>query len=113
MFLEKLQKVDMKLLFPMCLAGALIGGFPGGVAAFLFAAGTRTGGSAGEAICFTVNLLLALGGAFTGLLLAKAIQGQPKILFVEIVLALFLGIPCGIAGYHYLDWVISHADPPL
>ena len=103
----------MKLLFPMCLAGAVIGGFPGGMVAFFFAAGTGIGGSAGEAICLIVNLLLGLGGAFTGVLLAKAIRGQPKIQVTEIVLPVFLGVLCGVAGYLWLYWAISYADPPL
>jgi hypothetical protein len=103
----------MKWLFPMYLAGAVIGGFPGALVAFFFAAGTGIGSSAGEAICFTVNVLLGLGGAFSGMLLAKAIRSQPKIQFTEIVLPVFLGVHCGIAGFVWLDWAISHADPPL
>jgi hypothetical protein len=105
--------MTMKLLFPMCLAGAVIGGFPGGIIAFFFAAATGISGSAGEAICFIVNLLLAVGGAFAGMLLARVIRGQPKVRIGEIVLPVFLGGFCGIAGYLWLDWAISHAEPPL
>jgi hypothetical protein len=99
----------MKWLFPMCLAGAVLGGFPGGLAAFFFAAGT--GG--GEVVCFTANLLFGVGGAFVGTLLEKEIRGQSKLRFTEIVLPVFLGVVCGIAGYLWLDWAVSHADPPL
>lgn len=107
--------MTMKLLFPMCLAGAVIGGFPGGWIAFFFAAKfvSATGGSNGEAICITVNLLLAIGGAFIGALLATTIRGQPKLRFNEIVVLVFLGVLCGVGGYAWVYWEIINANPPL
>jgi hypothetical protein len=102
-----------KLLFPLCLLGALIGGIPGGVLAFYFAAGTGIGGFAGEVICCVANLIFSVGGAFIGILFAKAIRGPSRIEVIEVVLPIILGLLCGIIGYAWLYWAISHADPPL
>jgi hypothetical protein len=98
-----------KLIFSLCLVGALIGGFPGAVLAFFIAAGTGSG----EAVCCVANLVLSVGGAYAGMLLAKAIRGQDRFRVVEVVLPAFLGLLCGIIGYAWFDWVVRHADPPL
>src|SRR5690349_20974247 len=98
----------MKVLFPLCLIGALLGGFPGAFLAFVSAAGF--GGPEGETICCITNVILSVCGALCGMLWAKAIQDQPRIKVVEVVLPVCLGLICGIAGYMWLDWAISHAD---
>jgi hypothetical protein len=98
-----------KSLFSLCLVGALIGGFPGAVLAFFFAVGTGTG----EAGCWLANLIFGVGGAYAGMLQAIAIRGQNRIRVVEVVLPAFLGLLCGMIGYVWFDWAISHADPPL
>jgi hypothetical protein len=102
----------MKLLL-LSGTGALIGGLPGALVAFSVAAGTDMGGWKAEAICFTLNLLLALCGAFVGMLLSTSLRGQTKIQFADIVIPLFLGTACGLGGYLWLYWAISHANPPL
>jgi hypothetical protein len=103
----------MKLLFPICLLGALVGGFPGALVAFFVVASTGIGGSMGEAIWFIITLLLSVGGAFIGRLLAKAIRGQDGVQSTEIILPVVLGLLCGIIGYTVVNWAISHAEPPL
>lgn len=103
----------MKLLFLTCLLGALIGGFPGGIIAFIFAAGMDIGATAAESICFIVNLLLSVGGAFIAMFLTKKIHGQGRYQLMEIVLPLVLGLLCGFSGYALIDWAMRHAEPPL
>ncbi len=103
----------MKLLFLMCLLGALVGGFPGAILAFQIAAFTNVGGAAGEAIWCITTICLSVGGAFFGMLFAKAIRCQERFQSIEIILPLVLGLLCGISGYMVIDWAISHAEPPL
>lgn len=95
--------MTMKLLFPMSLVGAAIGGLPGGLVAFFFVARIGISGLAGEAFCFVANLFLSLCGAFAGMLVAKAIRGQPRIQLSEIIVPVFLGVVCGIASYLWLE----------
>jgi|SRR5579884_502850 len=103
----------MKLLFLMCLIGAIVGGFPGGIVAFFFAASFNIGGKTAELICLIVNLLLSVGGAFIGMLLVKAIRGQERYQAIEIILPPILGLFCGAIAYIGLYWAVSHAEPPL
>ena len=105
----------MKRLLPICLGlvGAMVGGFPEAVVAFHLAVGTGISASPGEAICYVANLLLSVGGAFVGMRLGRAILGQERLKAVDVLLPILLGLICGTVGYLWLDWAISHANPPL
>jgi hypothetical protein len=103
--------IPMKLLFAMSLVGALIGGFPGALLAFSLVISAYVESSHVETICFCVNIILAIGGAFAGMLYEKMFRERPGIRRFEILVPGFLGILCGIAGYYYwFDWVIRDAD---
>jgi hypothetical protein len=105
----------MRLIFASCLilGGAVAGGvFPGGLLAFFLAVGSGLSGSAGEIFCFVVNLVFGIGGAFCGGLFARVIRPGARwgynVLFPTIA-----GLVTGAAGYFWLEWAISHAEPPL
>ena len=100
----------MKRPFLLCLLGAAFGGlFPGAVLAFFIT--VAIGGS--EVFCCSVNLGLAVGSAFIGVLVAKKMRGQNGFRVADAILPIVLGLACGLAGYEWLYWVISTADPPL
>jgi hypothetical protein len=94
----------------MCFAGAVIGGFSGGFFTFLYVGQTGIGDYASDAIVFVVGLLLALCGAYIGILITKAIHGDPRIQLKDTVVVVILGVLGGIAGYFWLYWVLSYAD---
>ena len=100
--------MSKKLLFPLSLLGALIGGFPGGVVAW-----TATVGTGSEAACCIANVLLGVVGAFMGMWVATAIRGDGKTRVADVVLPLILGLLCGALGYVFWYWAITYADPPL
>ena len=97
------------IAFFASLIGALIGGFPGAVLAFFIAVGLGSG----EVVCCMANLALGVGGAYIGMLSARAIRGRAEIALVEVVLPALLGLSCGLIGYIWLYWEISHGEPPL
>ena len=99
----------MRRMILITTIGAVLGGvYPGAFIAFIW---TCTTGS--ETICFVTNLLLGVSGAFLGMQTAKAFQPQNRFPTVQIIFPLFLGLMCGIIGYLWADWAISHAEPPL
>lgn len=107
------SKVRVFLPILLTLAGAILGGgFPGSLVAFFFAVATGVSGSQGEAICLAANLVLGVVGASSGMLAGKTIQRASFRRF-DVVLPLVLGLVVGMVGYLWLDWAISHADPPL
>jgi hypothetical protein len=100
---------EMKMLLLLSALGALIGGIPGAAPAFFFAVASRSG----EVGCCLVNLALSIGGACIGMLLSNAIAGRERFRVVDVVVPVLFGLLCGFAGYTWLYWALSHADPPL
>jgi hypothetical protein len=97
----------------LIVGGAVLGGvFPGAVLALFLAAGSGLSGSAAERVCFGVNLLLALGGAFCGGHLARVFQLGVGWRYMVPFSAL-AGLIAGLVGYLWFDWVLSYANPPL
>ena len=96
----------------LTLVGAILGGgFPGSLMAFFFAVATGISGSQGEAICLAVNLVLGVVGSSAGCRQARVSRGLR--FDGSISSAARAGIVAGVVGYFWLDWEISHADPPL
>jgi hypothetical protein len=85
--------MSRKLLFPLSLLGALIGGFPGGVLAWAAAGGTGS-----EVVVCIANVLLGVAGACMGMCVATAIRGDGKTRVADVVVPLILGLLCGVLG---------------
>jgi hypothetical protein len=93
----------MKLLVVLCLVGAALGGYLGVVPAFQFATATGVEELGCEVICCIGNMVLSVGGAFLGMLLAKSFSNENRLRAVDVVLPLVLGVICGGVCYAYLD----------
>lgn len=63
-------------------------------------------------LCFIANLIFGLGGAFCGSALACAVRPNARWQFY-LLFPFVAGLVASVIGYQWLDWAISHADPPL
>jgi hypothetical protein len=63
-------------------------------------------------VLLAANLIFGVGGAIVFCLLAEGIKPDGARRF-PVIVAILTGVVAGLVGYVWLDWALSHAEPPL